>query len=1080
MPSIGIIVLIGIIALLVVGAISNANTKRRRYRCLISPFPEVHSSAASNSTAPVNAMPWTTDAGLRIFLSHSSSDNSFGFQLAADLRHALGGEEASVWYDAFGGLQAGDLWPERIERELSSRDIFLLLLSPKAIASKWVQDELRMAWMQKNSASGESKVIIPLLLAPCEVPAYLAMFQFVSFVSPRPYVEALAELLQALRTSRSRTAQMEQRPLIPVGLPFDESLLPVPPFFIGREADLAWTMQHMRAGGTTAITALEGLGGIGKTALAAVAIQQLRRDGAFPDGIVVVLCQDLVDPAEILIQVLTRFDPYRKAPQEVTLADLARRATHMLKGKRALVVLDNVEPRLPIATVISPFQTAELTLLLTARQALSMEIVPHGSGRILDLLSPEEALELFAWALGRKHADALNVAEHAAAVRIVAALGRHTLAVRLAGAYASNMGRDLAVLASELEHDPLEVPGETPRGVALILSRSTAALPEGSRQLFAGSATFAAPEFGRQAALTLAQGLGQVNPQTNVDLLVVRALAEKSFSAGFPEKADRERLRLHPLVRAFAMDLLLRWPEREQYLAAFLVAQHFATYADDFQADYPVLAMDERNLTGALEWAQAHEQRKLIVALAFGMRLFWDGRARYQDGLSFLPQAIAAAKENQADDETQIPRLQLAELQLVYGRILMYSGQLVAGEAILQQGLGDFRREQDRRGEEETLTALGDIEKFRGHYEEAKGYLQRSLTIADEIGDRQNKGVVLSILGHIALRQGHYDTAESYLQQALIIRHEIDDRQGEGVDLGTLGQVELFRGQPEAAENYLQQSLLILREIGDRSSEGAVLGILGQVALRRGQFAVADEYLQQGLAIIREIGDRQDEASQLSVMGQVALRRGRYAEAEKYLQQSLAMSRDIGDRHNEGVVLSVQGQKALRCGQYEAAESLLRQILAIRREVESLQGEGVDLSLLGQVALQHGQYEVAEHLLHQALDTHLSTGDRRWEARTKCALGHLAEARDDVAQADIWYRSSLTLAIERMLGPECAEAQFALGCLLSIQHIHHEEGCLLLREAARVFNEMGLPEAEEARVAVKQFGCADAQVRVNE
>jgi hypothetical protein len=537
---------------------------------------EASPARATPSPSPVDQPSAASSGGPLLFISHSSEDNTLGWRLAADLRAAFGGDEDLVWYDSAGGLQGGDAWWRHIVAELTARPIFVVLLSRAAMASKWVLDELDLAWHQRNSAT--SKAIIPVLLEPCDVPPYLKMLHFVSFVAPRPYEEALAELVRAIRTSRPRAAHLEeQRPTVPLGLPFEEDLLLAPAHFVGREADLAWVDEHLQAGGTTAIVALEGLGGIGKTALAAVAIRQMRRAGAFPDGIAVVLCQQVTDPAEVLARILTRFDPQRKAPQEATLPELARRTRYTLQSKRALVVLDNVEPGLPIAEVMAPLREAGVRVLLTARQALPSDVVPDGASRILDLLSSEEALELFAWALGREHPDALSPAEHAASVRIVAALGRHTLAVRLAGAYAAGAARDLASLASELERDPLEVPaGDTPRGVALILSRSTAALPEGARQLFAGLVAFATPEFGRQAARALAAGLGQINPQASVDVLVRRALAETYVIETLPENADRERLRLHPLVRAFADNLADRWSEAERDAAALAVARYLA------------------------------------------------------------------------------------------------------------------------------------------------------------------------------------------------------------------------------------------------------------------------------------------------------------------------------------------------------------------------------------------------------------------------------------------------------------------------------------------------------------------------
>ena len=195
--------------------------------------------------------------------------------------------------------------------------------------------------------------------------------------------QATAE--QALAAAQARG---EAPPPAPLGPPDDRGLLPAAPRFIRREADLAWVMARLRARAISGITALGGLGGIGKTALAAEAVRRLREEeGAFPDGIAVVLCHGLSDPGEVLRRVLARFDPRRAPPREraadepgaVYLAALGDAATALLTGKDALVVLDNVEPDLTgVASVVAPLRAAGVAVLLTARQALPAGAVDRG------------------------------------------------------------------------------------------------------------------------------------------------------------------------------------------------------------------------------------------------------------------------------------------------------------------------------------------------------------------------------------------------------------------------------------------------------------------------------------------------------------------------------------------------------------------------------------------------------------------------------------------------------------------------------------------------------------------------------
>jgi len=131
----------------------------------------------------------------RIFISHSHIDNEFGTRLAQDLGRVLG-DESAVWYDVLGGLHGGDTWWEKILEELTARKVFIVVLTPKAMQSPWVKDEINLAWSQKNSREG--KQIIPLLYRECKVRADLNTLQVISFLSPKTYETSFKEVLVTL------------------------------------------------------------------------------------------------------------------------------------------------------------------------------------------------------------------------------------------------------------------------------------------------------------------------------------------------------------------------------------------------------------------------------------------------------------------------------------------------------------------------------------------------------------------------------------------------------------------------------------------------------------------------------------------------------------------------------------------------------------------------------------------------------------------------------------------------------------------------------------------------------------------
>ena len=489
----------------------------------------------------------------RVFISHSSADNAFGRELARRLRLALGSEDA-VFYDADAGLLAdaglvgGDTWLDQLQHEIAERNVFVLLLSPAAFASPWVTKELRLALRQAVSVAG--KVLIPVLHQNTEVWPFLADYQIVRFVPtapidpPIPYKEAFADLLAAVRLGTSRLLDLQALRTVRLGPPFDLEQLPLPPRFVGRAADINWALRQLtpqtadetpRAAGLASITAVNGLPGIGKSALAGHIVRILYAENRFPEGIAVVLCNGLTDPTVVLRQVLARFDPEGREPEETALRALQDRAKAFFRQRSALVVLDNIEPDWPVEQVIASLRAGGVAVLATSRVRLPDVAVPAEGSRELELLSPEEAQDLFAEYYGRGSTADLTLPEQELVRRITTALGEHTLAIKLAAARARQ--RDLARVAAEYEAD-LRAGIHLRDGreaVEVVLESSVASLPARAQQLFAALAVFATADVGREAVLALAQALDDPDPGNSLNAILDLRLADLRVQVEVPE-----------------------------------------------------------------------------------------------------------------------------------------------------------------------------------------------------------------------------------------------------------------------------------------------------------------------------------------------------------------------------------------------------------------------------------------------------------------------------------------------------------------------------------------------------------------
>jgi hypothetical protein len=78
--------------------------------------------------------------------------------------------------------------------------------------------------------------------------------------------------------------------------------------------------------------------------------------------------------------------------------------------------------------------------------------------------------------------------------------------------------------------------------------------------LFVALSAFPTTEMSRNAAIALAQQLAIASPKTSIDTLIRRALVDAFTDNQMPEESDRERLHIHPLLRAFAGEAFKQWP----------------------------------------------------------------------------------------------------------------------------------------------------------------------------------------------------------------------------------------------------------------------------------------------------------------------------------------------------------------------------------------------------------------------------------------------------------------------------------------------------------------------------------------
>lgn len=192
---------------LLIGHADRRGRREHLMAALAKERPEPYAAQLGRMPTPVAATPSTlTYEPRRVFISHAHQDAATAHQLAADLTAA----GRPVWI-APESVLPGEQWVEAIGRGLETSGMFVLLLSPEAVASHWVRYEMNLAILLEKRGRLE---ILPLDWQPCEPPITWQVYQYLPFSD---YGDGLATLLARLDGRVAPTQSTHQR--IDVGSP---------------------------------------------------------------------------------------------------------------------------------------------------------------------------------------------------------------------------------------------------------------------------------------------------------------------------------------------------------------------------------------------------------------------------------------------------------------------------------------------------------------------------------------------------------------------------------------------------------------------------------------------------------------------------------------------------------------------------------------------------------------------------------------------------------------------------------------------------------------------------------------------
>ncbi|GAA2209589.1 tetratricopeptide repeat protein [Nonomuraea monospora] len=658
------------------------------------------------------------------------------------------------------------------------------------------------------------------------------------------------------------------------------------------------------------IVLIDGIAGVGKTALALAAAHRLR--ARYPDGQLYADLRGTTATAQEPMRVLGRFlralgVPGRRIGTDESEAAALFRSE--LADRRMLVLLDNAQDADQVRPLLPGAGGGDL--IVTSRRR--MPGLAGASAVHLEPLDREESITLIAATAGAHRIDA----DPGAAGALAEACARLPLALRIASArLATRQAWTIGDLTDRLRDDNRRLT-ELSTGESSVLTSfqlGYADLSATARRAFRLCSLHPGDDFGAGSTAVL---LG-------MPVAEVERVLEDLLEANMLMQYATDRYRFHDLLGLYARRLLAEDAEHETARSRL-----FTWYADA--------------VTAAMEWVYPQLVR---LATHAGRDTFFAGEAEALAWLDAeLPALVAVVRHaagqaaGRADDalpESAGDRLR-AERALAWritdqlrGYFLIrrhVDGWLPAAQAGLDAAVG--------AGDDVARTAMlisrGQALWSVGRDEEALSDCLAGEQLAVTIGWTTAAAYLSHHIGWLYLEQGKIADADEWLHRALELTGDDPLGHVRAVALNGLGVLRLGQGELRDARELLTAALEINEATGRETSALANRGNLASALRQLGDEERAAALLAEVLAAYRKGANLRGELSTLDELSRLHRQRGHAATALEVAARAHDMAIEVRDRKATAQTAATAAEAYLALGDATAAAQWFEHCVTLAR-----------------------------------------------------------------------------------------------------------------------------------------------------
>lgn len=753
---------------------------------------------------------------------------------------------------------------------------------------------------------------------------------------------------------------------------------------------------------------LFGMGGAGKTVIAAEAARWLVRTGMFPDGAVFTQFETGGGLRRALLSLCAHLG--NETVDALPMETLRRRACELFRAHRVLVVWDNFESTLPA------FGGEELGYDAAIRGEVQVIFEewcrPGGLGRLLVTSRVQEiGLAAPQMELHRLSADAGITL----IVRVLESRGLslHQQQARgITSSFLRELGDRLSWHALSLELVAPSLARVEPRRALAELSG-----------LLATASQVATEQRNNSLAASLEFSLRHLGQETRAALPALRLFVGgahvevmKCVVGQPPEHFERVRdelellgllrqegpfYRLHPALPEAVGDANPDDATRHRFADVMRqICTDFYEYSQTEAVSFwaTMMSVHEGAIRRALAAHLVAGNFGAWSVMLSGLSMFYRMTGRFDDAVRIAEFSIP---------ET-VPSITQSLLIDLHSKALVDTGDLDAAERLMAPYVQNLRGQSGREQElADMLSSLGIIMLRQGNVLAGIPLLEEALSLHLARVTHESDGInpsVMSLMQGLVNsygRLGRFQEAETIARKGMRMADDAGRLNDYIGFLVGLGEVMKTSGRLAEAEPICREAVTLSRAHKLPAREGAALRNLGDLLILMGNPAAAYEELKSAITLFRSGQDTVHVASASRTLGHACSRLGRFDEALKWFQQALELARALRDAQSESEALADHGNTLRLLDR--PAEALVEQEAALAMQVQL----GLDRVLaetranMAETLLELGRYPDAERAALAAAEWFRAKG-HPLITEVYEILQRVAEARGDPAAAEAW------------------------------------------------------------------------------